>query len=173
MLPDCTFTAPEYHHFECWGSDATGTATYQAGASVTINGDKVFYAIWAQSASEKVTEFIDYYMYMSKFVSGQCNTYFGPAKDAFNALDSEARALFFSSSTSSVVNARERLNAWAAYKGYAVNGSNQYVAVSQNANALYEYKENNTIAIIVIVASMSTLVSTLGFFLLKKKKHQD
>ncbi len=173
MLPSCTFTAPEYHHFECWGSDATGTATYQAGASVTINGDKVFYAIWAQSASEKVTEFIDYYMYMSKFVSGQCNTYFGPAKDAFNALDSEARALFFSSSTSSVVNARERLNAWAAYKGYTLNENNQYVANVQSSNAINGVKENQTAVVAITIVSIATLISTVGFFLLKKKRQQD
>ena len=169
-LPSSTFTAPQYYHFDCWGSDANGTATYQAGASVTINGDKVFYAIWVQSASEKITQFIDVYMYMSENNNGQCNTYFGPAKDAFNALDSEARALFFSSSTSSVVNARNRLNAWAAYKGYALNENNQYVANVQSSNAINGVKENQTTIVAITVVSMATLISTVGFFLLKKKR---
>ena len=171
MLPDCTFTAPLYYHFDCWGTDATGTTTYQAGASVTINSNRVFYAIWAQSSSDKITQFIDVYMHMSANTSGQCNTYFEPAKNAFNALDSEARAFFFSSSTSSVVAAKNRLNAWAAYKGYAVNGENQYVVLAQNSNVLYAANDNQSIIIAVTVLSMAALVSTLGFFLLKKKKH--
>ena len=171
MLPDCTFNAPQYYHFDCWGTDATGTTTYQAGVSVTINSNKVFYAIWAQSSSEKIVQFIDVYMHMSENTSGQCNTYFEPAKNAFNALDSEARAFFFSSSTSSVVAAKNRLNAWAAYKGYAVNGENQYVVLAQNSNVLYAANDNQSIIIAVTVLSMAALVSALGFFLLKKKKH--
>lgn len=171
MLPDCTFNAPQYYHFDCWGTDATGTTTYPAGASVTIDSNKVFYAIWAQSSSEKITQFIAVYMHMSENTSGQCNTYFEPAKNAFNALDSEARAFFFSSSTSSVVAAKNRLNAWAAYKGYAVNGENQYVVLAQNSNVLYAANDNQSTIIAVTVLSIAALVSTLGFFLLKKKKH--
>ena len=173
MLPDCTFNAPQYYHFDCWGTDATGTTTYQAGVSVTINSNKVFYAIWAQSSSEKIAQFIDVYMHMSENTSGQCNTYFEPAKNAFNALDSDARSLFFSSSTSSIVAARNRLNAWAAYKGYTLNENNQYVANVQSSNAINGVKENQTAVVAITVVSMATLISTVGFFLLKKKRQQD
>ena len=111
-------------------------------------------------------------MYMDQNNNGQCNTYFEPAKDAFNALDSDARSLFFSSSDSSIVAARNRLNAWAAYKGYSVNGSNQYVAISQNSNLISGVNEDKTFVIAIVVASLTALVSTFGLFFVYKRKKQ-
>ena len=170
-LPSCSFTAPQYYHFGGWGTDANGSTIYQPDASVTINGDRVFYAIWVQSASDKVTQFIALYMHMDENNNGQCNTYFEPAKDAFNALDSEARSLFFSSSDSSIVAARNRLNAWAAYKGYSVNGENKYVATAQNSNLINNVNNNNVIAV-AIATSLIAITSLCGlFFIYRRKKH--
>ncbi len=170
-LPSCSFTAPQYYHFGGWGTDANGSTIYQPDASVTINSDRVFYAIWVQSASDKVTQFIAIYMYMDENNNGQCNTYFGPAKDAFNALDSEARSLFFSSSDSSIVAARNRLNAWAAYKGYSVNGENKYVATAHNSNLINNVNNNNVIAV-AIATSLIAITSLCGlFFVYRRKKH--
>ena len=50
VLKDCDFTAPEFNYiFVGWNTEKDGSGTsYQAGDSVTLDGDLTLYAQWQQ-----------------------------------------------------------------------------------------------------------------------------
>ena len=172
VVPECTFTAPAYKHFEKWNTNQSGTGTtYLVGESYTMNsvGGITLYAIWGQTNLEKVREFIGNYMHMNSNTTGQCVSLFGDAKDAFNSLDSAVRSLFFSSGENDVVAAKNRLNAWAGYHHYILNASNQYVLQNAGANRNLGVDTNDSITSIIVVAASIVSISLLGFFLIKKK----
>ena len=170
-LPTCTFTAPAYYHFGYWCLNYNGSGThYNENATYTVNGNVTFYAIWEQTTYEKVEQFIDTYMHMDENNNGQCVTLFEPAKNAFNVLDVDARDMFAVSGTvTKIKNARARLNAWAAYHGFALDGNNQYVQQNAGANRTLGADTNNSVAAIIAVSATIITISLLGFFLTKKK----
>ncbi len=125
-------------------------------------------------------DFIDANMHMDDYTEnlGYCkdseHRYYTYAKNAFNALDKSVRELFGTSTDTKIANARERLIAWAhangedltfdSTNGYTLHGSK---AITNNFNA------NNNQMLIIAISSLALItLIPLGFFLIKKRKHQ-
>lgn len=45
-LPDCTFTPPQGKQFKAWSTDPDSTTEYAPGASMVLDEDTTFYALW-------------------------------------------------------------------------------------------------------------------------------
>ncbi len=172
-----------------------GTALF-AGTDYTYNSSTGAVVIYAASftgtqsfsivAQAKRTnkglnyDFIDANMHMDDYTEnlGYCkdseHRYYTYAKNAFNALDKSVRELFGTSTDTKIANARERLIAWAhangedltfdSTNGYTLHGSK---AITNNFNA------NNNQMLIIAISSLALItLIPLGFFLIKKRKHQ-
>lgn len=117
-----------------------------------------------QTNADKVQAFISGYMRMSYNATGQCNSYYGPAKEAFNNLSDECRELFLTDATYSA--AKERLIAWSIAKGDTLNTTtNKLVAAARVTNLVTD--TNSSLVLIIIAISVLGLAS-LGFILRKK-----
>ena len=166
-----SFAAPQYYHFGYWATNYSGTGThYSSGDSYTVNSNTTFYAIWEQTTLEKVEQFIGVYMHMDSNVDGQCNTYFPPAVEAFNALEDATREMFCTSNATAIKNARNRLNAWAVAKGYIVDGNNRYI--EQSNRIILINKDNNFVPVVVVMSIIAaTSVACFILMIIRKRKH--
>ena len=149
-------------------------------SSVTISSDSQFrfdvadFYYYVQTDAEAVEEFIDNFMHMTDYTEnlGYCadgvHNYYGLAKAAFNGLNATRRALFMSDAT--YADAKARLLAWASANGDILNGENTLVTNGANQMFALAKTTNNSILIVIAVASFIFAAATCAFFILRKKR---
>ena len=125
-------------------------------------------------------DFIDAYMHMTDYTEelGYCSDYshhyYTNAKSAFNALEKAVRAVFGTSDDAKIVAARERLIAWAHANGedLAFDSTNGYT-LHASQTIMKQYNNNNTPMLVVVISALALItLIPLGFFLIRKRKHQ-
>lgn len=113
---------------------------------------------------DAVTNFVNTYMHMDLDVTGQCNSYYGPAKEALLALGVEAIDLFQHDEDFAL--AKARYEAWAR----ALDDSgNEYSLNVDPTNPKSINNNDDGIALVVIITTFSLLSLVGGFYYLKKK----
>ena len=160
------------------------TAKSSVALSSVTNGKRVLIAsVTVYSCSSQdigqsedcigLETFITNYMHMDYTENlGYCSDtehhYYSTAKTAFNALNSHQRSLF--TGNSAYTTEWTRLSTWASKNGDSLNNSNQLAAgANPNPMSIIVGNSGNIVAIITVVALIST-VSIGGYFFLKKRK---
>ena len=175
-LPPCAFTAPAYHTFRYWNTEPNGTGTTRyPDQSYVVIENVTFYAIWYQTDTNIYDEFRLEYLKMESYTSelGYCKDsthhYYADAKDYFeNSMTKNQRVSF----ASNYVDEWDRFRAWAAANGETiVLESGDYVIQSSNAGTSFVPADNNNM--IILIAAISVMVSSIGFaiLILVKKRY--
>ena len=121
----------------------------------------------AVEASDTAANLSNYIMYED--TTDQCNTKLDIAIGYLGDLSSSERTTMQTSSDYVIATARERLEAWAAYKGKTINYSNGEL---QRAISTLPVEANDSkTAIIVIVVTLISVTSIGGYFYLRKRKY--
>ncbi|MDY6391810.1 MAG: hypothetical protein SPL80_03100 [Bacilli bacterium] len=161
-------------------------ASVPAGSGEDIN--KLHIYKWVSNA-DKVQEFIDDNMKMDDYTSdhtyseSRCNTNYGAAKTAFNALTASQRALFVSEGGvgGTYEAAYNRLVAWATanHESIGTDGSgNENVlkasAIIPTIAASMNYGENTPMVItIATIATIGAVTTIGGLFLIQRKRRSE
>lgn len=165
ILRDCGFSL-KYHSFLCWNTSELGNEmSYNAGEDFILTDDIVLYAIWYQTDSDIVDQFVGIDLHFEKIPAsnkadtGMCRGeegYYKTAKEAYLNLTSDQKELFATSN--SYEQARARLEAWAIANGETFNYSTYQF--EQNARITNIVNGTNVnLIIIVLCFSSITLIS--------------
>lgn len=112
-----------------------------------------------------VQAFVDQYMAMGSDTPNQCLTLYVPAKEAYNKLTADQKALFVENEL--FLAAKNRLQAWAIANGEALNASNT-LSSSLSFNNIVNIDENLSITIAAII--LVTAVSICFVVVIRKRR---
>lgn len=181
-VKSCSFSAPAYHTFLRWNTSATDDgASYSPNNKMTITGNVTLYAIWFQSVTDQIDEFIGVKLHFDVDVidkadesdTGACrgeNGYYAIAKTAYNALTQSQKGMFCTNAA--YADGRARFIAWANANGEDLNLTTYNIVekASRVSISLDNVEENNTALCVVVIAITSvTVVAVL--IALKKKRY--
>lgn len=175
------FSAPSYHSLKRWNTaqNDSGTA-YVPGSSYVITSNLTLYAIWYQTDTNIVEQFVGIDLHFDVDVidpsnvsdTGACrgeNGYYALAKATYNSFSNAQKAIFCENAN--FANARERFIAWAHANGEDLNLTT-YNIVQLSARNIGDQVRNNA-TVIIIVSIISIVSSTaIALVLLKRKRLQ-
>ena len=175
------FTAQDYYSFKEWNTKANGTgASYQPGASYQVLANTVFYAIWYQTDTNVVDQFVGIQLHFDVDVipvSDQSNTgeclgvggYYDLAKQVYDAFTPSQKTLFCTGG--SYADARARLKAWANANGDDLDLDSHELVTPTPTNILMNGdKQTTNVAVVVTVCSLLTVISLAAFIIARRKR---
>ena len=162
------------------GSIVKGTST-----SITIEGDYTYIGIRSNygaiyietitityGGADSAVNVANYIMYED--TNNQCSTKTTTAIGYFNNLSSAERSTFMTSNDYVISTARERFNAWLANQGKSISQSNNDYVVNSNHKIVLNNidSDNASTAFIVVLVSVVSLATIVGFILIRRKKEK-
>lgn len=175
------FTAQDYYSFKEWNTKANGTgASYQPGASYQVLANTVFYAIWYQTDTNIVDQFVGIQLHFDVDVipvSDQSNTgeclgvggYYDLAKQVYDEFTNAQKTLFCTGE--GYADARARLKAWANANGDDLDlDSHELVTPTPTNILMNDDKQTTNVAVVVTVCSLLTVISLAAFIIARRKR---
>lgn len=176
-----SISAPAYHSFLNWNTSPNGGGTsYTAGNKVTVTSDLNLYAIWYQTDTNVIEQFIGIQLHFDVDVidvDDQSNTghclgeggYYDLAKQVYNTFTNTQKTTFCTSG--SYANARARLKAWANANGEDLDLSTHELIVITPANTMFNTgKQTTNTVVVVTVCSLLTVISLAAFIIARRKR---
>ena len=104
--------------------------------------------------------------------SEQCNDKFEIAEARFSGMSTSERTTFMTGDDYVITNARTRLLAWANHFGKTIveSDGDYIIQNSVNSNVLFTNSGNSFDSVIIFIILGSTLTSTLGLLIIKKRR---
>ena len=108
---------------------------------------------------------------MFEDTDNQCVTKLDIALGYLNNMSAADKQTFMTSNDYVIATARERLNAWARNQGKTISLTNGEFVASSTSNSLINIANNNTLIVVIAVATSIIALTATGYFLTKRKRN--